>query len=266
MTLSYATFIETVQDEGDLRRERAEAAVRATLETLGERISHGEAEDVADELPDELQVILTGPGSAEPFDAAEFVRRVAMREDTDEVAAERHAEAVFVALRRSVSAAELEDVAAQLPADLRAMLRGQRFPRPRVDGRTAPDAAAFYRDVADRAGVDEDAARVATHAALEVLADRISGGEADDVAALLPPELREAIARGTAKSDGAARPLSLDDFLAEIAALEGTNEEEARRHARAVFAVLREHVGDGEMRDIFEQVPDDYASVLGPRP
>ena len=143
---------------------------------------------------------------------------------------------------------------------------GNGSPESRGERPRTASAEDFYRRVADEAGLDVDRACVVTEAALEALGDRISGGEADDLAALLPAELREPLARGKAKSNGAARPLSLDEFLSEIAELAGISEEDARLQARVVFGVLRDFVGENEMRDVFEQVPDDYAIVLGPRP
>ena len=129
-----------------------------------------------------------------------------------------------------------------------------------------PAATEVYDRVADVARIDRDHARRATEAAMEALGDRISLGDADDLATFLPPDLGRALARGEAKSSGAARPLSLDEFLAEIADLEGTDIQDAREHAPVVFAVLRHLIGDEPFRDVFEQVPDDYAVILGPRP
>lgn len=266
MTLTYERFIDTVQEEAGISRDEAERATVATLETLGERISEGEGRQLAAELPPELEGAIVEPGEAEPFDIEEFRHRIAQREGVDEPAAEHHAVAVFEALRRTVSRKEIEDAAAQLSEDLRSLLvKGTEPPeagrRPRSE-----EGEEFYRRVAELAGSDEEAARRATDAALEALADRITGGEVDDLMKLVPPELHPPLRRGKAKSNGAARPLTLEQFIHEIAELEGTDEEQAQRDARMVFHVLREIVGENELHDVFEQVPDDYAFVLGPRP
>ena len=55
MASDYAGFIATVEREADVPHDQAERAVTATLETLGERISGGEAHDLAGQLPPELQ-------------------------------------------------------------------------------------------------------------------------------------------------------------------------------------------------------------------
>ena len=54
MSYEHDQFLTTVQQKAGISRERAEAAARATLETLAERLSSGEARDVAAQLPPEL--------------------------------------------------------------------------------------------------------------------------------------------------------------------------------------------------------------------
>ena len=56
--MDYDGFITTVQQEAAISREEAERAVRATLQTLAERVSGGEAEDVGRQLPDPLRELL----------------------------------------------------------------------------------------------------------------------------------------------------------------------------------------------------------------
>ena len=128
--------------------------------------------------------------------------------------------------------------------------------------RTPVSADDFHARVAQRAGLDGERAPRATDAVLETLADRITGGEVDDLERLLPPELHPPLERGKAQTNGAARPLSLDDFVRSIAEREGVTPDEAFEHARAVFATLRETVGEDELSDVRAQLPDDYAALL----
>jgi uncharacterized protein (DUF2267 family) len=275
MSVDYSSFIEKVEQEANAPREDAERAARATLETLGERISAGEAEDIAQQLPEELRPVLIRGRDPQPFDVGEFVHRVAMREGVKEPVAKEHARAVFAALGWVVSPKEIDDMAAQLPDNFHdlvtaARLRAQRRRKGGDDAEERPSGVPsvdeLYDRVAERAGIDRGDARRATQAALEALANRISGGEVDDLAAWLPNELQQPLARGKAKSKGAARPLTLEQFVQEIADLEGVDAERARLHARAVFSVLRETISREEFRDVFEQLPDEYAVLLGPRP
>jgi uncharacterized protein (DUF2267 family) len=90
------------------------------LKTLAERITRGEAEDIAAELPEDLRLALRDGERPETFDRDEFSRRVVAREGglIDEATAERHARAVFTALSRAVSPKEIHDMGSQLPKDL----------------------------------------------------------------------------------------------------------------------------------------------------
>src|SRR4051794_9478589 len=107
-----------------------------------------------------------------------------------------------------------------------------------MSGTTTPGVTLddFLGKVASRAGLDRDGARRATFAVLETLGERITGGEVHDLERELPAELREPLERGDAMSHGAARPMSLRDFVTRVAEREGVTPDEARAHARAVFA------------------------------
>jgi uncharacterized protein (DUF2267 family) len=253
----YERFITTVAQHADLGWEDAERAARATLETLAERLSSGEARDIAEHLPPQIRAWLPAIGGAEPFHADEFVRRVAEREGVDPQAAERHVRAVFVALGRFLPRQELSDMAAELAEDYGPLLEGIE-PAP---AQVMP-IEDFRRRAADHAAIDEARARPVTEAVLETLAERISGGEVEDLAAQLPVELRPALERGNALSHGAARRMSLDEFVTRVAEREGVTPDEARDHVRAVFLTLREAVSEKEIADLEAQLPKEYAAVL----
>lgn len=99
----------------------AELAIQATLATLGERISGGEAENLAAQLPAELQTQLESGNydeEAEPFSLDEFYLRVAEREgDASPEVAVEHARAVMEQLTRAVTGGELADIQRQLPEE-----------------------------------------------------------------------------------------------------------------------------------------------------
>jgi putative intracellular protease/amidase/uncharacterized protein (DUF2267 family) len=116
-------FTKTVAELADIDdADVAERAIQATLVTLGERISEGEAEDLARHLPDSLAQLIVQRGDAQAFGAGEFFRRVAEREGTDPETAERHAAAVVAALARREGRKELHDMISQLPRELRERL------------------------------------------------------------------------------------------------------------------------------------------------
>jgi uncharacterized protein (DUF2267 family) len=263
--MDYAGFIKTVEQEAQIPRPVAERAIAATLETLGERLSDGEARDIAHELPLELRPVIDRGGRAVGFHIDEFLRRVATREGVRETDAERHARAVFAALGQSVSRDELADMASELPKDFQPLLeaaqRARRAPRRPTE---IFSAERFTEEVAERAGIDRHEARLATEAALQTLGDRISGGQADDLAAQLPPEMRAPLERGKEETNGAAVPMSLAEFVRAVAEREGVSPKQAREHARAVFATLREWVSEEELSDTFAQLPNDYVAIFPP--
>jgi uncharacterized protein (DUF2267 family) len=248
-------FLTTVEQLADIGREPAIRATQATLQTLGERIAGGEARDLAEQLPPELAPWIASTGKPQRIDVDGFLRRVAKREGVDVETAERHARAVFEALRREVTPDEFEDMVAELPKDYAPLL-------PRGTHIEVLGADAFLRHVADRAAIDEQAAERATDAVLETLAERIAGGEVDDLITRLSVRLHPPLERGRERSGGKATRMSLDEFVRRVAEREGVDPEQAREHARAVLVTLREAVGDEEFRDVTVQLPDEYLTAL----
>ena len=123
--MDHEAFTRTVAEAAGIDAGAAERATEATLVTLGERISEGEAEDLARHLPDSLVPLIEQGGEAVPFDADEFFRRVAEREEVDAAAAEQHARAVVAALGLREQARELHDMLSQLPRELRERLAAE---------------------------------------------------------------------------------------------------------------------------------------------
>jgi uncharacterized protein (DUF2267 family) len=260
----YERFIVTTQQKAGVSWAEAEKAARATLATLGERISRGDARSLAADLPADVRSWLLGAGGAdaEPFDAAEFVRRVAAREDVDLETAEGHVRAVFAALARLVRHAEISHLLAELPADY-ATLLGEAASRTR--DASAPEVLAyeqFLQRVADRAALFPEQAGQVAVAVLEVLAERIAGGEADDLAQHLPDELGAALERGKARTGGKAQRMSLDEFVRRVAEREGVDHTQAFEHAAAVLRTLRDAVPDKEFSDLLHQLPRAYQEEL----
>jgi uncharacterized protein (DUF2267 family) len=123
MALDYAAFLDTVAEAARVGHDEAERATRATLRTIGERITRGEADDLAAQLPPEAAPYLESTErGAERFDLDEFLRRVAERAGVDPESAEPLASAVFLALGRALTPKEMDDLAAQLPRDIRRLL------------------------------------------------------------------------------------------------------------------------------------------------
>jgi uncharacterized protein (DUF2267 family) len=252
--MDYAGFLTIVGQVAGVDQDGADRATRATLQTLGERIPQGEALDLVEQLPPEVAPWLHTDGPAEGFDLAEFLRRVAAREEVDVPTAERHASGVLVALARAVSDEEWSDLLAVLPREYVPLL-------PKGPDIELLPTEAFVSRVAERAGLDPGSARRATDAVLETVPERIADGEVDDLALLLDFPLREPLRRGKERSPGPARRMPLETFLAHVAEREGVDPLVALSHAPAVFTTLREAVGDQEFRDVTAQLGPEYAAL-----
>jgi uncharacterized protein (DUF2267 family) len=263
--MDYESFIATVEQEAHATREEAERAIQATLHTLAERLSGGEARHVAAELPLPAAEWLRDGKSVEPFGLAEFLHRVAEREGgVPEETAKEHVRAVFVALGKALEEKELHDMISELPKEFRELAAAALRAHEEAIHRTAPriDADEFVRRAAARAGLDFDNAVLATTAVLEALGYRITKGEAEDIEAFLPRELHPPIDLGEAASGGAARKMTLEQFLDRIADVEGVRREAAREHAHAVLVTLREALPEPEVHDLLSQLPKDYRPLL----
>jgi len=106
------------------------------------------------------------------------------------------------------------------------------------------------------ADLPNDQAERALRATLRTLGERLAGGESFDLASQLPGELQDEL-----PPLAPGEPFSLEEFYRRVAEREGTAPEEARRHARAVMAVLREAVSSGEFDDVLAQLPKEYTDL-----
>lgn len=105
--------------------------------------------------------------------------------------------------------------------------------------------------------------RAAVQATLGVLGQRLSGGEARDLASQLPPALAEAL-----PVEGAGERFDLDEFYRRVADREGQGctPQQARQHARATMTALRSGITPGEFDDLVNQLPEDYGELVGTDP
>ncbi|WP_433124647.1 DUF2267 domain-containing protein [Micromonospora sp. CA-240977] len=126
--MEYEDFINLVATRAKVSTDQAATLTRATLETLADRISAGQAEDLAYQLPDGLDDHLRKPPPlnrqehAQPFGLEEFVRRVADHPAIDRALAGTGVRAVLTTLREAVSRDEFEDAMAQLPKEFRQVI------------------------------------------------------------------------------------------------------------------------------------------------
>jgi uncharacterized protein (DUF2267 family) len=118
--MRYDEFIDAVSDRIGVPVGEAESLTYATLTTLAERITGGEARDLASQLPRPLRdLLLPSPEAAERFDLDEFIRRVSDRAGVGAAEATAGMRAVFATLRKAVTGGEFDDIMTQLPAEFR---------------------------------------------------------------------------------------------------------------------------------------------------
>jgi uncharacterized protein (DUF2267 family) len=119
----------------------------------------------------------------------------------------------------------------------------------------------FIDAAAIRAGVSPDDAEVLTYATLQTLAERLTGGEADDLASQLPVGLQDALHKDFEQ----AEDFGLEEFVQRVGQGAGTDTALAWQGVRAVMATLQDAVSRGEFDDVMAQLPNDYLSVLQPQ-
>ena len=251
MAVQYQQLLRPVQESLDGDEDAAQRAVRATLQTLGERIGKDEALHLVPSLPPEVAPWLFTDGPAQGFDPADFVSRVARREDTPFEVAERHTAVVMTALGQALDDEAYRHLTARLPRTFAPLL-----PKGEFAGGVPADS--FARKVADRAGLDPAQALRAAEVVLQTLARRI-GGDGEDLMTFLPVQLHPAVRRGRAMP---APDLTPEEFVAEVARHAGVPPDRATHFTRAVLSTLRHVVDNQEFFDVQVQLPGRYRELL----
>lgn len=107
-------FVKRVRELTGFDRERSELLLRTTLVTLSSRISAGEADDLAAQLPASFRACLEHESEPCRFGPGEFKRRVARIVPLANDQAAGAVRAVFTTLAEAVSEGEMRQVLSQL--------------------------------------------------------------------------------------------------------------------------------------------------------
>jgi uncharacterized protein (DUF2267 family) len=117
----------------------------------------------------------------------------------------------------------------------------------------------FIRTVAERAALSREEAADLTRATLEMLGDRLSAGEAHDLAYHLPEPLDQSLRiRNRSAKDQGARNYGLDEVVRRVSARTGLNLTETTNGVRAVLTTLRESVDTVEFDQAMSQLPGEF--------
>ncbi len=120
--MNHDEFVGQVQHRAHLAsRGDAELIIRATFQTLGERLQSESADHVAAQLPPELGRHLRGR-NFEHLSLQDFNERVAEREKADVEKATFHARCVLDTLRTAISPGTVKKIGNQLPEEFRTAL------------------------------------------------------------------------------------------------------------------------------------------------
>lgn len=109
-------FLATVRERGQYAdRVEVERVTGAVLGLLGARLTPGEAEDLAAQLPEGTEdAVLAGPGSQDGLGVEEFVATLAQRLESTRETARWDASAVLSTVADSVTGGQLNQVLGQL--------------------------------------------------------------------------------------------------------------------------------------------------------
>jgi uncharacterized protein (DUF2267 family) len=248
--MKYKDIVAKTGQRANIPDKRADAVVRATVQALGEQASSRQFHDLVEQLPRELKQIAPDiPGGMTQRSVEDFAARVGDLSGVDASEARDDIQAAVATLAETVSYEQLEDLLAEFPPDFLDLL---------PTGQRRPNEAEFLDRVRQAAGfASMDEAASAIGATLSTLADRITAGQAQDIAVYLPAEFRGHLA-------GSPEPATAFDreiFLDRIATAGQTDRATAERYARAVLTAVRETVPQREYADLLDQLPPDIGRL-----
>lgn len=242
-------FVELVQRAGGpTAEEHAAEVAEAALQELGRNISQGEATDLAEPLPTRFAMALVDVDQrrSTPEELTEFLENVSA-EVTLPGEGRTMLRGVFAAVSEYAGAEEVENAAAQLPPEYGAI----------IEPGEVPVTETFVDTV--EAVTDIDAAAEAAEATLRVLGQRLTAGEAEDLATYL---------RGDAESwlvehaTATAEEFPPERFVSKVAREADVSEDRAEEYVEGVTDALGKEVPNREIDRAIAQLPDEYAGLF----
>jgi uncharacterized protein (DUF2267 family) len=116
----------------------------------------------------------------------------------------------------------------------------------------------FIERVLEKSGLDSRGRAIDfTKATLETLGERLDRTVRRGVASQLPDELKELLL-----SRGDNDIYEVQEFYRRIGARADTNYNDAAKRAKTVIGVLQEAISAGEVQDMIESLPEQYAKLF----
>jgi uncharacterized protein (DUF2267 family) len=152
------------------------------------------------------------------------------------------------------------------PAAAQAPRRGSDVPLEerrarRRESRTHQTYVDFLKQLSERGGMSPHVAEEAASSVLCALEQRIFGEEARDLEAQLPQKLVELLQRCPRHEGPPPDKFGKEEFLRMVGEDLHLAPEAAEPVVRAVFAVLRERISEGEAQDVILQLPEDLRAL-----
>jgi uncharacterized protein (DUF2267 family) len=132
----------------------------------------------------------------------------------------------------------------------------------RRESRTSQTYRAFLARLAERGGMSPHVAEKAAVSVLCAIEQRIFGEEARDMEAQLPSKLTELLHRCERHEAGPPpRKFGREELLQRVGEELELQPGAAEPVVRAVLAVLRERLSEGEAENVMEQLPPDLREL-----
>ncbi|MDA8165996.1 MAG: DUF2267 domain-containing protein [Desulfobacteraceae bacterium] len=236
----------------------------AVLCVLLQRLPGHLARQLMGELPGTLRAML--PPCALHYEQPEgfgrdgFFQRVRQAVPVGEEATGTLARTVLAAVGEHLSPETIERVAAQLPMELRALWGTSPPAWPPED----PALAAVLRELEGSGALPPKiSAADAAAGILCVLAERLSRGEAQHLAALVPVPLRETM-RACAQHLEEPETFDREEFLARVSRRLRVDRRAAEEITRGVLAAVRKQLPAEEVRHVQGQLPKELEELWAP--
>lgn len=120
---------------------------------------------------------------------------------------------------------------------------------------------AFLKDLCRIGGMAPEFAEQAAVSVLCALEQRLMREEAKDLEAQLPLKLQNLLVRCERHTGPAPVKFGQGEMLEMVAADLNMKPDEVEPVIRAVFATIREHVSEGEIDDVLQQLPRDLRDL-----
>jgi uncharacterized protein (DUF2267 family) len=143
----------------------------------------------------------------------------------------------------------------EMPLELRRALRHE--------SRTSQTYASFIKRLCERGGMSPSVAEQAAVSVLCALEQRIYGTEVSDLEAQLPQKLTELLHRCERHEGPPPRKFGREELLRMVGEDLALRPDVVEPVVRAVFAVVRERISEGEAEDVMNQLPADLRDLWG---